>query len=299
MPDDAHPQTRFRAALVQMCAGRDPSRNISDALALIDTAAALHADYVQTPEVTNLMELDRTRLFEVCEPEDGNAALAAFAAAARRHKIWLHIGSLAIKIADDKLANRSYLIAPDGTVAARYDKIHMFDVDLPNGDVYRESESYRPGTDAVIADLPWGRMGLTICYDLRFPALHRTLAQAGASFIAIPAAFTRLTGEAHWHTLLRARAIETQCFVFAAGQCGHHENGRDTFGHSLIVSPWGEVLADAGNKPGVIAADIDVAQIADVRHRVPSLKHDRPYTLAAAPPDDSNAPQARNPTSVT
>jgi predicted amidohydrolase len=189
--------------------------------------------------------------------------------------------------ADDKIANRSYLIAPNGRIAARYDKIHMFDVDLGDGDVYRESESYAAGSEAVIADLPWGGLGLTICYDLRFPALHRALAKGGAKFLAVPAAFTRITGEAHWHTLLRARAVEAQSFVFAAAQGGRHENGRETFGHSVIVSPWGQVLAEAGTDPGVIAADIDVAILDDVRRRLPSLTHDRTFELVRAAQDES------------
>ncbi|MBX9683670.1 MAG: carbon-nitrogen hydrolase family protein [Hyphomicrobium sp.] len=276
----AQPQTNtFRAGLVQMCSGRDVERNVRDALALIANAAGQGADYVQTPEVTTLMELDRVRLMATAEPEARNAALAQFIDAARRHAIWLHIGSMGIKLDEGRLANRSYVIAPDGQIAARYDKIHMFDVDLGNGDVYRESESYRPGDVAVIAPLPWGALGLTICYDLRFPALHRALAQSGARFIAVPAAFTRVTGEAHWHTLLKARAIEAQSFVFAAAQGGRHENGRETYGHSLIISPWGQILAEAGQGPGVIVADIDCAMLDDVRRRLPSLTHDRAFDV--------------------
>lgn len=274
----AAPMT-FRAGLVQMCAGRNVQRNVSDAIKLIREAARQGADYIQTPECTTLMETGRDQLLAALEPEDGNAALAAFTATARDIKRWLHIGSMAIKLGDGRLANRSYLIAPDGGISARYDKIHMFDVDLGNGDVYRESESYAAGDKAVVADLPWGPLGLTICYDLRFPALHRTLAKGGARFIAVPAAFTRITGEAHWHTLLRARAIEAQCFVFAAAQGGRHENGRETFGHSLIISPWGQVLADAGTGPGVIVANIDLGILDDVRRRLPSLTHDRPFAL--------------------
>ena len=181
------------------------------------------------------------------------------------------------------MANRSYLIAPDGRIAARYDKIHMFDVDLGNGDVYRESESYAPGSKAVIADLPWGPLGMTICYDLRFPALHRALAKGGAKFLAVPAAFTRITGEAHWHTLLKARAVEAQSFVFAAAQGGHHENGRETFGHSLIISPWGQILGEGGTAPGVIIADVDLAILDDVRRRIPSLTHDRTFDVVRVP----------------
>ncbi|NOT71376.1 MAG: carbon-nitrogen hydrolase family protein [Hyphomicrobium sp.] len=281
----ASPPTTFRAGLVQLCSGRDVQRNVHEAIALIREAAQKGADYIQTPECTTLMELDRAQLLAALEPEPGNTALAAFTATARDLKRWLHIGSMAIKLGDGRLANRSYLIAPDGKIACRYDKIHMFDVDLGNGDQYRESESYAAGSDAVVADLPWGPLGLTICYDLRFPALHRALAKGGAKFIAVPAAFTRITGEAHWHTLLRARAIETQSFVFAAAQGGRHENGRETFGHSLIISPWGQVLADGGDAPGVITADIDLSILDDVRRRLPSLSHDRAFELRRASMD--------------
>jgi deaminated glutathione amidase len=277
----------FRAALVQMCSGRDVGRNVKDAVALIREAASQGADYIQTPEMTTLMETDREQLRAVVQSQSRNDALAAFTAAARDRKVWLHIGSMAVARDDGKIANRSYLIAPDGNIAARYDKIHMFDVDLGHGDPYRESESYAAGSKAVIADLPWGGLGLTICYDLRFPALHRALAKAGAKFIASPAAFTRITGEAHWHTLLRARAIETQSFVFAAAQGGRHENGRETFGHSLMISPWGQILAEAGTDPGVIAADIDLSVLDDVRRRLPSLTHDRAFELNYAAQDKS------------
>jgi len=272
----------FRVGLVQMCSGRDVARNLRDAAAFIREAASGGAGYVQTPEVTNLMELDRERLFAVAEPESANAGLRQFADLAKELSIWLHVGSMVIKASDAKLANRGYLISPRGEVTARYDKIHMFDVDLPNGEVYRESANYEPGTKAVVADLPWGGIGFSICYDLRFPYLYRALAHAGASFLAVPAAFTRLTGEAHWVTLLRARAIEAQCFVFAAAQGGLHEHGRETFGHSLVVSPWGQVLAEGGVHPSVIFADVDLAMIADVRSRVPSLRHDRKFDVVHA-----------------
>lgn len=272
----------FKAGLVQMCAGRDVARNTAAALDLIGQAARDGASYVQTPECTTLMELEPARLHAVVHPESNNPALAAFTDSARHNRIWLHIGSMAIKVAEGRLANRSYLIAPDGSIAARYDKIHMFDVDLGNGEAYLESANYQCGRDAVVADLPWGPLGLTICYDLRFPTLHRALAKNGAKFIAVPAAFTKITGEAHWHTLLRARAIETQSFVFAAAQCGLHENGRETFGHSLIISPWGQSLADAGPEPGVVVADIDLNILDDVRRRIPSLTHDRPFDIVKA-----------------
>jgi predicted amidohydrolase len=267
---------------VQMCSGRDVARNMRDASALIREAASGGARYVQTPEVTNLMELDRERLFAAAEPESANGGLQQLVDLARELRIWLHIGSLVIKASDTRLANRAFVISPQGEVTARYDKIHMFDVDLPNGEVYRESANYEPGTRAVVARLPWGGLGLSICYDLRFPYLYRALAQGGASLLAVPAAFTRVTGEAHWVALLRARAIEAQCFVLAAAQGGLHEHGRETFGHSLAVSPWGQILAEGGVHPSVIFADIDLRLIEDVRSRVPSLRHDRQFGVVAA-----------------
>jgi predicted amidohydrolase len=270
---------RLKVGLVQMRTGRDVEKNLIEASALIREAAMGGALYVQTPEVTTLMEFDRARLFVETRPEDGNPALAHFRALARELGIWLHIGSMGILVKPDKIANRAFLIDPNGRIVARYDKIHMFDVQLPGGESYRESRNFEPGCHAVLADLPWGPLGLTICYDLRFPHLYRTLAKAGARFIAIPAAFTIPTGEAHWHTLLRARAIETQCFVLAAAQGGKHENGRGTYGHSLIVGPWGEIVAEAGTDPCVLVAELDLRAIDEARSRVPSLEHDRPFEL--------------------
>lgn len=272
----------FKAALVQMCSGRDVARNVADASSLIREAAAGGAEYVQTPEVTTLMELERKRLFAAIEPEETNSALAAFRGLAGELGIWLHIGSMGVKVSPEKIANRSFLIAPTGQVRARYDKIHMFDVDLPSGESYRESNSYQAGDQAVVAETPWGGLGLTICYDLRFPQLHRALAQGGAMMIAGPSAFTKVTGEAHWHTLLKARAIESQCFVLAAAQGGRHEHGRDTYGHSLVVSPWGEIVAEGGVQPSVIFADVDLTQVKQARERVPSLRHDRAFEIAHA-----------------
>jgi deaminated glutathione amidase len=270
----------FRAALVQMCATRSVDKNVLEATRLIREAAMGGAQYVQTPEITTLMETDKAKLVLAIKPEDGNPALAHFRALARELKIWLHIGSMAVAVAGDRFANRSFLITPEGAVAARYDKIHMFDVQLPGGETYRESKNYRPGEEAVLADLPWGRLGLSICYDLRFPALYRTLAQAGAGLLAIPAAFTVPTGKAHWHVLMRARAIETGCFVLAAAQGGMHETGRATFGHSLVVAPWGDIIAQAsGDAPAVVFADIDMAKVTEARGRVPSLDHDRDFKL--------------------
>ncbi len=267
----------FRAALVQMRCGRTVSPNLDAAETLIRQAATGGADYILTPENTALMELSTRKLFANITSEDTNPAVERFTALAKELGVWLHIGSMAVRLSDTKAANRSLLIAPDGEIAARYDKIHMFDVDLPGGESYRESKNFQPGNKAVLADLPWGRLGLTTCYDLRFSALTRVLAKAGADFISVPSAFTKLTGEAHWHILLRARAIETGCFIFAAAQGGDHEVGRATYGHSLIVSPWGEIICEAGTEPDVIFADIEPAQVRDARARIPSLLHDRPY----------------------
>jgi predicted amidohydrolase len=272
----------FRVGLVQMCTGRDVEKNLADAGSLIREAARQGADYVQTPEITTLMEMDRERLFKAVRPEEGNAAVAYLCALARELGIWLHVGSMAILVGNGKIANRSLLISPEGDIEARCDKIHMFDVQLPGGESYRESKHYQPGDAAVVAELPWGRLGLTVCYDLRFPHLYRALAKAGADFLAIPSAFTRQTGQAHWHVLMCARAIENGSFVFAAAQAGKHESGRETYGHSLIVSPWGEVVADAGTDAGVIVADVRPAEVAAARQRIPSLQHDRPFHIARA-----------------
>jgi predicted amidohydrolase len=272
----------FRVGLVQMCAGRTVDRNIAAATELIREAARGGAQYVQTPEMTNLLELDHERLLAAIKPEADDPGVTQFRFLARELGIWLHVGSLALIGERGRPVNRSLLISPEGRIDARYDKIHMFDVDLPNGETYRESGNYEPGREAVVATLPWGQLGMTICYDLRFPHLHRALAKAGARFLAVPAAFTKPTGLAHWHTLLRARAIENQCYVFAAGQGGCHENGRETFGHSLVISPWGEVLAEADVQPTVTFADVELQRLEDVRRQVPSLRHDRPFDVVYA-----------------
>jgi deaminated glutathione amidase len=269
----------FRVALIQMRSGRTPAANLDAATKLIGEATAGGADYVQTPEMTNILEARRDALMTAIMPEHEDSSLSAFRTLARHCGIWLHIGSLALKVSPDRAVNRGFLIDPQGDIAARYDKIHMFDVDLPNGETYRESRSYTPGEYAVTANLPWGQLGLTICYDLRFPALYRALAEAGCVFLAIPSSFTKQTGEAHWHVLNRARAIENGCYVFAAAQGGSHENGRDTFGHSLIVDPWGRVLAEGGVDPGVVIADIDPAAVAAARARIPSLQHGRRFEV--------------------
>lgn len=269
----------FRVGLVQMRSGRTPAQNVDAATKLIKEAKTGGAEYVLTPEMTNILERKREDLFAALAPEEKDRSLAAFRDLARRLGIWVHVGSLAIEVLPQKAVNRSFLIDPKGEIAARYDKIHMFDVDLAGGESYRESGSYRPGELAVAVDIPWGRVGLTICYDLRFPALYRALAEAGASFITIPSAFTQQTGEAHWHVLTRARAIETGSFVFAAAQGGRHEDGRDTFGHSIAIDPWGRVLAEGGTEPGVILADVDPSQVAIVRARIPSLQHGRRFEM--------------------
>jgi predicted amidohydrolase len=272
----------FRVGLVQMCAGRTVDRNIAAATELIRAAARGGAQYVQTPEMTNILELDRERLLAAIKPEADDPGVTQFRFLARELGIWLHVGSLALVGERGRPVNRSLLISPEGRIGARYDKIHRFDVDLPGGESYRESANYEPGREAVVAALPWGQLGMTICYDLRFPHLHRALAKAGARFLAVPAAFTKPTGLAHWHTLLRARAIENQCYVFAAGQGGCHENGRETFGHSLVISPWGEVLAEADVQPAVTFADVELQRLEDVRRQVPSLRHDRPFDVVYA-----------------
>jgi len=269
----------FKVGLVQMRSGVDPEANLATALSAIEAAADAGADYALTPEMTNIMQIKRDKLLAAISDEEHDPTLAALRAAARRRSIFVHIGSLAVKVSADKAANRSFLIDRRGDVVARYDKIHMFDVDLANGESYRESRSYRAGDLAVVADLPWGRLGVTVCYDLRFPALYRALAEAGASFLSIPAAFTKQTGEAHWHVLMRARAIENGCFVFAAAQGGKHENGRETFGHSLVVDPWGQIIAEAGTEPGVIVAEVDPAQVATARSRIPSLLNGRRFEV--------------------
>ncbi|HKD29189.1 MAG TPA: carbon-nitrogen hydrolase family protein [Xanthobacteraceae bacterium] len=269
----------FRVALIQMRSGRSPAANLDAAAKLIGEAKAGGADYVQTPEMTNILEARRDALMTAIKPQHDDPSLAAFRDLARQHRLWLHVGSLALKTSPDRAVNRGFLIDQQGEIAAHYDKIHMFDVDLPNGETYRESRTYTPGEDAVTANLPWGRLGLTICYDLRFPALYRALAETGSIFLAIPSAFTKQTGEAHWHVLNRARAIENGCFVFAAAQGGSHENGRDTFGHSLIVDPWGRVLAEADVDPAVVIAEIDPAAVAAARARIPSLQHGRRFEI--------------------
>jgi deaminated glutathione amidase len=273
----------FTAACVQLTSAREFEPNIRTVSDLVRRARDKGADFITTPEMVSMMEPKRALHLEKATSEAENPFLAAFRELARETGAWLLAGSIAVRLTDErsgeeKLANRSVLVAPDGGIAARYDKIHMFDVSLPSGESYRESSLYRPGGEAVLAELPWGVLGMTVCYDLRFPYLYRALAQAGADFLSIPAAFTAPTGKAHWHVLQRARAIENGCFVFAPAQWGEHAEGRKTYGHSLIVDPWGEVLADAGEGVGFVTAEIDPAKIAEARRMVPALRHDRPVS---------------------
>jgi predicted amidohydrolase len=270
----------FRAACVQLRSSDDVADNVRVASELVREAKAMGATFITTPENTTLMAPDGGAKLERSYPEDRDPALPAFRALADELGVWLLIGSLAIKVSQTKTANRSYLLDPNGRIACRYDKIHLFDVDLPSGERYRESNTVEGGGQLAIAELPWTRLGLSICYDLRFPQLYRSLANAGATIFTVPSAFTETTGRAHWHVLLRARAIENGAYVIAPAQGGLHANGRRTYGHSLIVSPWGELVAEAGVEPGVIVADIDTDLSAEARARIPSLHHDRPF----APP---------------
>jgi predicted amidohydrolase len=271
----------FTAACVQLASDIEPEANLRAAAEAIRRARDAGADFVLTPETTDMMEMKRRDAFAKAKGEAEHPGLAQLRDLAGELGCWLLIGSLVIRLGDERLANRSFLIDPAGQVAARYDKIHMFDVEVPDGQSYRESKAYQPGGAAVLADLPWGRLGLTVCYDLRFPQLYRALAQAGAEVLTVPSAFTRLTGRAHWHVLLRARAIETGSFVLAPAQCGETSQGRQTYGHSLIVAPWGEVLAEAGEEPAVILAEIDPARVAEARRMIPALGHDRVFDAPA------------------
>jgi predicted amidohydrolase len=263
---------------------RKVEENIETASALIREAAAKGAALITTPEMTSLIDRTPGVVAATARLEGDDLALKAFRALADELKAWLLIGSLPIRRTEPgpsgaTIANRSFLIGPDGAIAARYDKIHMFDVQLNPQNVYRESKDYAAGDEAVIAKLPDATLGLTVCYDVRFPHLYRTLAKAGAEIVTCPAAFTRVTGEAHWHVLLRARAIETGCFVLAPAQEGRHEDGRETYGHSLMIGPWGEILAEAGEGPGVTTATLDLEEVARARSKIPALTHDRDMTL--------------------
>jgi len=269
---------RIKVACLQISADREVDPNLATIADMTRRARDGGAGFILTPEVSVMLEPKREPKFAKAEDEARPHALPYLAELARETGAWLLIGSMAVKLADDdRLANRSYLFAPDGSIAARYDKIHMFDVNLAGGESYRESSQFRPGSETVVVETPFARVGLSVCYDLRFPALYRTLAQAGAEILTVPSAFAVPTGRAHWHTLLRARAIETGCFVLAPAQTGTHAEGRKTYGHSLIVDPWGEVLADGGEDVGIVTAELDLGRIAEARQMVPSLGHDRPF----------------------
>lgn len=273
----------FRVALVQMRSGRDVRDNLLEAEALIRDAARKGAQFIQTPENTLLMETETARLFESIAPEDETESIPHLSALAKALGVWLHIGSIALKAGEKRAVNRAYVFAPDGQIALRYDKIYMFDVNLPSGETYRELSIYVPGKTAYVLPLPWGALGVATCYDIRFPEQYKALAKAGAKFLTAPSAFTKVTGEKHWHILLRARAIENGCFVFAAAQGGRHANGRTTYGHSLILSPWGDILGEGGTEPGIIIADIDVADVDRVRAQIPALDHTRDFDVKVLP----------------
>ena len=266
-----------RIAVFQSNTGIDPAANARAIVDAIEEAAAGGAEMLFTPEMSGLLDRDSARAAKAIRRQEEDQVLAAAREAAARHHIWLHIGSLAVLTEGGKVANRSFIVDREGQVRATYDKMHLFDVDLPSGESWRESNVYSPGEDVVVVNgTPVGKLGLAICYDLRFPGLFARLAEADTDVIAVPAAFTVSTGKAHWHVLLRARAIEAGLFVVAAAQAGHHEDGRTTYGHSLVVDPWGEVLLDMGDEKGVAFADIDLSRISDVRERIPALSHRRP-----------------------
>ena len=266
-----------RIAVFQSTTGIDPAANSRSLAEAIEQAASGGAEMLFTPEMSGLLDRDSARAARVLRPQEEDSVLAACREAARRHRMWLHIGSLAVLVGDGKVANRGFIIDREGEIRGTYDKLHLFDVDLPSGESWRESNVYSPGKGVVLVNgTPVGKLGLTICYDLRFPGLFARLAESDADVIAVPAAFTVPTGKAHWHVLLRARAIEAGLFVVAAAQVGHHEDGRTTFGHSLVIDPWGEVLLDMGDEPGVGFAEIDLKRISDVRSRIPALNHRRP-----------------------
>lgn len=270
------------AAVIQMRSGRDVAANIDAATQLIRQAAADGATYVQTPEMTNLLERSRADLFAKISPEAEDPSVAAFSALAAELGIVLHVGSLAIRTGAEKAANRGFLFGSDGAMLARYDKIHMFDVDLPNGESWRESATYQPGGEALVVPAAGTLVGLGICYDIRFPALFRAQAGAGARVLTAPAAFTRQTGEAHWHVLQRARAIENGAFVISAAQGGRHEDGRETYGHSLIVAPWGQVIAEVdGDEPGYALATLELEKADEARQRIPAIANQRTFTVVA------------------
>ncbi|MEP0232337.1 carbon-nitrogen hydrolase family protein [Roseibium sp.] len=275
--------SEFTAACVQLRCGKSVVANLEQSEGLIREAASAGAHYIQTPEMTNVLVRSRDELFERIGSEDADPTIARFKAIADELKVWIHVGSLAILLPDGKVANRALLISPEGRIAARYDKIHMFDVDLPNGESWRESATYEPGSDTLLVDLPWIKMGMAVCYDVRFPAIFRTQARMGAGLLTMPAAFTRQTGEAHWHVLQRARAIENGAYVVSAAQGGLHEDGRETYGHSLVVDPWGHVIGEIdGDEPGFITAVIRPAEVVKARQRIPAIANERDFAASHA-----------------
>ena len=276
--------TAFKVACVQLNSGNDLAANLRAAEAACRSAAGEGAQLIMLPEYAVLLDGSGRVMRENSHPEEQHPALAALQALARELEAWMLIGSLTVKVGDERMINRSYLLSADGAIAARYDKIHMFDVTLPSGKVIRESSAYQPGDQAVVAATPWGLLGMTICYDLRFPQLYRALARAGALFLAVPSSFQRETGVAHWHALLRARAIENLSYVFAPAMCGDHPGNRMTYGHTLIVDPWGKILAELGDEPGVAMAEIDPAEVVRVRGMLPSLEHDRKFSGPSVAP---------------
>ena len=280
--------SRFLAACIQLNSKRNIEENLPDILCLVDEAIGDGAKFISLPECTGMMEPVHELLRKKASIQMEDPVLSAIRGKAAAGGVWILIGSLATLISDGKIANRSYLVDSNGNLAATYDKIHMFDVSLNAGQSYRESKTYEPGTEAVLADLPWGSLGLTICYDVRFAYLYRTLAQNGAYFITVPSAFTKISGEGHWHVLQRARAIETGCYVISAAQCGTHAEGRQTYGHSLIVDPWGCVLADGGEDVGIIMANIDPSQVEEARAKIPALTHDRSFELLSSQTDEQH-----------
>ncbi len=275
---------KYKIACLQVNTGNDLDANLSTVRSMLHEAAANGAQWILTPEYTLMMDGSGRVMRERALPADGGAPLTELKAMAKELKVWLLIGSLTLRTgeqgegADTRIVNRSFLISSEGEAVATYDKIHMFDVTLPDGKVIRESSAYRPGDTAVTVATPLGNVGMTICYDLRFPQLFRTLAQAGAQIITVPSSFQRQTGRAHWHALLQARAIENGCYIIAPAMCGEHAGNRQTFGHSLVVNPWGEVVAYGGDAPGIVYAEIDAARVAKVRGMIPSLTHDRAFT---------------------
>ncbi len=271
--------TLFKAACVQVNASNDMDTNIAKARDMVREAAAQGANLICLPENVAMMEFGGENVIAKSYPQTEHPGLGAFRDLAVETKSWILIGSLAIRLENGKVANRCFLLNDQGEIVGQYDKIHLFDVDLAGGESYRESNTFDGGDRAVLAQTPWGPLGMSICYDVRFPHLYRDYAQAGANIITVPAAFTKQTGEAHWKVLLRARAIETGSYVIAPGQCGEHKGGRQTYGHSLIINPWGEVLAEGADEPCVLIADIDMDVVAATRGKIPSLKHDRAYQL--------------------